>query len=466
MRKFLTILALSLVCVLCAIGFVACENSGNTAADTRNPDIVGVYNMYTAYAEENGETPMSYEEWLASIKGKNGIDGIDGINGKDGVSIVKIEKTSTNGLADTYTITYSDGNTFEFTITNGQNGEKGTDGKDGINGQDGKDGVSIKDATIDEDGNLIITLTDDTPINAGKVIAPAEKLDDNNKITFKSFTVEDKKVDGKVSNDTEIFYFNDEIEITGHAGYKVYRDFNCEQEIISKTVNLSVGDNYFYILEYCGEYSNFYTVNVRRKPIYTVTFDSNGGSACVDQQVEEDAFAVDPKPVLNGYGYTWDYDLSTPITEDKTITATWQAVFTVSAIGEQIGVIYEITGLTEYGKSLSEITVYPNIYGQELSTIFNGAFFKENNVTSIKVAEGITWIKRGAFESCKSLTKIELPISITKLEGNLFGGCNSLNKIIYYGTIEQWNSIIKDAEWNSYMPTDCIIQCSDGNVFI
>lgn len=49
-------------------------------------------------------------------------------------SIVSIEKTGTQGLVDTYTITYSDGTTTTFTITNGKDGENGTDGKDGVNG--------------------------------------------------------------------------------------------------------------------------------------------------------------------------------------------------------------------------------------------------------------------------------------------------------------------------------------------
>lgn len=36
--------------------------------------------------------------------------------------ILKIEKTDTNGLVDTYTITFIDGTTFDYYITNGQNG--------------------------------------------------------------------------------------------------------------------------------------------------------------------------------------------------------------------------------------------------------------------------------------------------------------------------------------------------------
>lgn len=43
--------------------------------------------------------------------------------------VVSLEKTSTTGLVDTYTITYSDGSTFNFEITNGKNGINGKDGK-------------------------------------------------------------------------------------------------------------------------------------------------------------------------------------------------------------------------------------------------------------------------------------------------------------------------------------------------
>ncbi|MBO5926443.1 MAG: serine protease [Clostridia bacterium] len=42
-------------------------------------------------------------------------------------SIVSIEKTATNGLIDTYTITYSNGETSEFTVVNGASGQNGQD---------------------------------------------------------------------------------------------------------------------------------------------------------------------------------------------------------------------------------------------------------------------------------------------------------------------------------------------------
>ncbi len=45
-------------------------------------------------------------------------------------AIVSIEKTSSVGYVDTYTITYSNGKTSTFEITNGKNGKDGKDGKD------------------------------------------------------------------------------------------------------------------------------------------------------------------------------------------------------------------------------------------------------------------------------------------------------------------------------------------------
>ena len=103
-------------------------------------------------------------------------------NGENGtsVTVTGIEKTGTNGLVDTYTITFSNGQTANFSVTNGEQGiqgpqgvqgpagqngtdgqdgengakgdtgpagSQGVDGKDGTNGTNGKDGKNGKDAT-------------------------------------------------------------------------------------------------------------------------------------------------------------------------------------------------------------------------------------------------------------------------------------------------------------------------------
>ena len=75
--------------------------------------------------------------------GSQGDKGDKGEDGEDGVSIVSVEKTNTEGNIDTYTITYSDGNKTTFTVTNGSNGAKGDKGDQGDKGDKGEDGNSI-----------------------------------------------------------------------------------------------------------------------------------------------------------------------------------------------------------------------------------------------------------------------------------------------------------------------------------
>ena len=51
--------------------------------------------------------------------GDTGAKGDKGDKGETGTGIASIEKTGTSGLVDTYTITYTDGTTQEYTVTNG-----------------------------------------------------------------------------------------------------------------------------------------------------------------------------------------------------------------------------------------------------------------------------------------------------------------------------------------------------------
>ena len=56
-------------------------------------------------------------------QGPQGIQGDQGIQGEDGVGISSITKTGTAGLVDTYTITFTDGTTTTYNVTNGRDGE-------------------------------------------------------------------------------------------------------------------------------------------------------------------------------------------------------------------------------------------------------------------------------------------------------------------------------------------------------
>ena len=71
--------------------------------------------------------------------------------------ISSITKTGTAGLVDTYTITYTDGTTSTFNITNGAQGAQGPEGPQG---PDGDDGVSPVVTITTISGGHRVTITD------------------------------------------------------------------------------------------------------------------------------------------------------------------------------------------------------------------------------------------------------------------------------------------------------------------
>ena len=68
----------------------------------------------------------SGEQGAKGEPGAQGIQGLQGEPGADGKGIVDISKTKTEGNIDTYTITYTDGTTSTFTVTNGTDGGTGS----------------------------------------------------------------------------------------------------------------------------------------------------------------------------------------------------------------------------------------------------------------------------------------------------------------------------------------------------
>ena len=79
------------------------------------------------------------------------------VAGEDGRGIENITKTSTSGLVDTYTITYSDNTTSTFNVTNGAQGQDGAQGADGV-------GITSieKTATVGKVDTYTITMSNGT----------------------------------------------------------------------------------------------------------------------------------------------------------------------------------------------------------------------------------------------------------------------------------------------------------------
>ena len=118
----------------------------------------------------NADTNMwevSYDNgatWTSLNVNATGVDGQDGADGRDGVDGLTpyIGGNGNWWIGDTDTGIKAAG-------TDGADGRDGADGKDGADGQDGANGVGIADIRINENGELIVILTDGTEKNLGKI---------------------------------------------------------------------------------------------------------------------------------------------------------------------------------------------------------------------------------------------------------------------------------------------------------
>lgn len=128
-----------------------------------------------------------------------------------------------------------------------------------------------------------------------------------------------------VDNDIDSFSFNGSIVLPKTNKWTLYFDINGVNQIPSKSVSLEVGDNQFFIMvENNAGTKRIYSVNIRRKPIYSVTFITDGGEPVLTQYVMEGDFAESMNTNKDGYIFDgWDYDFTQPIINDTIITASW-----------------------------------------------------------------------------------------------------------------------------------------------
>ena len=187
-------------------------------------------------------------------------------------------------------------------------------------------GVSTKDATEYEYGKMKYTCTkcgyfyeETTP----KLVIDRSGAEI---VTAKGFTMTENAGNISLSNTTEVYSFINQITVSDYATWVISTDIYGMNTVVTKTIPLNVGDNTVYLLVSSGDGNNIslYTMTVRRRPIYTVTFETNGGTTVGSQNVEETYLATEPTTTRAGYTFAgWDYDFTRPILKNETITASW-----------------------------------------------------------------------------------------------------------------------------------------------
>lgn len=142
----------------------------NSDMDTTPRNWIGVYSGSASSA------PTSYTSYTWSqIKGDKGDTGSTGGTGPQGATgngIASVAKTGASGLVDTYTITYTNGTTSTFTVTNGAKGDTGSQGPAGSLTSAGAT------ATLEAQNWSGTPLTQTVPVqnvaaNSNVIIAPA-----------------------------------------------------------------------------------------------------------------------------------------------------------------------------------------------------------------------------------------------------------------------------------------------------
>jgi len=103
--------------------------------------------------------------------GATGATGVKGDTGSTGAAGVGFSSAIVDGSGH-LVITKTDSSTIDAGSVIGPKGDQGATGATGATGAKGDQGVSVYQAVVDGDGNLIVTLDDATQLIAGSVIGP------------------------------------------------------------------------------------------------------------------------------------------------------------------------------------------------------------------------------------------------------------------------------------------------------
>jgi|GEM_PF-3995596 len=211
-----------------------------------------------------------------------------------------------------------------------------------------------------------------------------------------------------IPNQTSVFSINSLLQVAETAKYTLYSDYACTRALTTGTMVLAEGDNTFYVKVQNGGIKDIYSITLHRNRLYTVTFDTAGGTDVEAQTVEENSVLTTP-PTTERTGYTfsaWDYDFSQPVTSDITAMASWTAnsyLLTFDADGGTV----ESSGLAVAYDSVCNLpTPTKNGY------VFDGWYNGEAKLTS-----GFTWQATSDVELKAKWTAKTYKVSFTDGKG-------------------------------------------------
>lgn len=127
-------------------------------------------------------------------------------------------------------------------------------------------------------------------------------------------------------NRIETYNFASKIRVNPGFTWGVYDKQTNGNHFKTNIAPIAEGDNLFYVIVTDGnDYSRTYTINIYRKHLYTVEFNTDGGSLIDSITIEEGELITGiSDPTKESFIFNcWDYDFSTPVTQNLTVNASW-----------------------------------------------------------------------------------------------------------------------------------------------
>ncbi len=182
---------------------------------------------------------------------------------------------------------------------------------------------------------------------------------------------------------------------------------------------------------------------------FTVSFESNGGTAIADQGVLGNGKIADPgAPIKYGYDFVgwykneactekWNFDTDT-VKEDTTLYALWEikdatadTYFDFTAQEDGTTAISLKTG-----QNLPADVVLPSVHAEKAVTaIKDGAFEGQAAVKSFLIPDSVKRIGARAFRGCVALHEIALPEGLEMIGDDAFCGRRSVESLLLPSTL-------------------------------
>ncbi len=208
----------------------------------------------------------------------------------------------------------------------------------------------------------------------------------------------------------------------------------------------------------------------QRPGLYTITFDSDGGSVVQNQYVETGNFVSVPNPPTKEdcFFVCWVdkstdevYDFNKKVTKNVNLKALWLSCVGLDNYFYQFYDMESFAIVSVFEKSIEEVYL-PDVVAYLDREVFSNCYYLTKFITN-KTSK-LQVISYETFLDNYNLESIVIPKSMKLIEGHAFYGCNKLSKVFYGGTQAQWNTFKvfneKQNEDETYTYTGIV---EDGN---